>query len=149
MIIVEAQQQKEGEEAEEGKKNPFEAQQRRRQELQAERTMARESAHSKEEAKEAIARIKKKTERLQTRKRVIKKSVLQAELVRRAKSDPLFKSKLDKILSKALASGGPAYSGTLPGDMSGGQVFQQESLNSQAKPKKCKKCKNKGTDCKC
>jgi len=136
------------EEPEAPKKNPQEEQQRRRQELQAERTAAIEGETTKEGKKTALARIQKKTEKKQTRKRV-RKSVLQAELLRRSQKDPLFKSKLQKILSKALASGGPAYATTLPGDFEGGQVFQQESLNSHAQSKKCKKCKGKGKNCKC
>jgi len=142
-VVVEPKQQ-EDDDPKAGKKNPFEAQQRRRQELQAETTRARETGD-----KDSIKRIKKKTERFSTRKRVVKKSKLQEELLKRSQRDPLFKSKLEKILSKALASGGPAYSNTLPGDFSNGQVFQTESLNSHAKDKKCKKCKNKGPDCKC
>ena len=45
-------------------------------------------------------------------------------------------------MQKALTSGGPAYSNTLPGDMQGGQVFQQEELDADTK-KECKDKKDK------
>jgi len=141
--IVVAQAKQKDQEPEAPEKNKEEAQNRRRMELQAERTRARQSGD-----KEALKRIKKKTEKFSTRKRV-RKSTIQAELIRRAQQDPVFKSKLEELLNKALSSGGAAYADTLPGDFTQGQVFQQESLNTHAKDKKCKKCKKGNINCKC
>jgi len=108
---------------------------------------AREIARTPEEARKNVAEVKQK--QLAGRKTRVRKSIIQAELIRRAQNSPQFKKSLDEIISKALASGGPAYATTLPGDMEGGQVFQQESLNAHARKKRCKKCKDKGPECKC
>jgi len=123
-----------------GRKNKERRDLQRRESLKQELAEAREGAGSRPEKREAIAAIKHKYHQKQ---RVVRKSVLVAELARRAKGNPDFKKSLEDIIEKGLSSGGAAYATTLPGDMTGGQVFQQESLNAHAKDKKKKKKKKK------
>lgn len=111
-----------------------------REALKREKKEAREQGKTREEIKENLQNIAKKYTSKLTSKRKFKKSEIIDELVRRSNKSPDFRKRVEELL-KALTSGGPAYSTTLPKDFSGGQVFQQESIVGVTDKKKKKKKK--------
>lgn len=137
------------EEDEGGKKEKKDRSEQKREEMKQEIKLAHENLRGGE-LKEKIAEIKRKffgdkeRKRQEDKKQVtpkiggsstkksISKAELQNELIRRAKQNPDFA----KALQKALTSGGPAYSDTLIGDFTGGQVFQMEGREKKKKKKK-------------
>jgi hypothetical protein len=106
----------------------------KRQEMKAEVKAAKDKFKGAE-LKEAIAKIKRKY--FGTKVRVAKSQVIQ-ELISRAQKDVEFAKALKIEIVKALSTGGAAYSNTLTGDFTQGQVFQSEELIT-TKKKKLKK----------
>jgi len=131
--------------------------QQKREEMKQEIKQAHENLKGSE-LREEIAIIKRKyfgdkeRKRQEEKKQVtptigqtekVKKSYslgeIKAELLRRASTNLEFA----KALKKALETGGPAYSTSLVGDFTQGQVFQQEGRSESETKKKKKKDKIK------